>query len=72
MFRGNKREIPDKTLYCVREAINILTDRLDISESAARCRIYRSINKGDTASKRIVGVIRVTRNALMDLLEGTE
>jgi len=70
MFRPNWPNLPEKSLYCVREATIILTEMLKISESAARCRIYRAIHGGNIESKRIVGVTRVTQEALIDLLEG--
>jgi hypothetical protein len=63
-------DFPDKRTYCIAEVAPKLAEVLEISENAARCRIYRALCNGQIKGRRHLGSYRLPREEVIRILEG--
>ena len=62
--------LPQKARFCVAEVVTPLAQVLDISENAARIRIYRAICDGRLQARQHLGSLRIPRAEVLRILHG--
>lgn len=64
--------LPDKPRFCLREIIPPIARVMEISENAARLRLYRAICDGRVQARQHLGSTRIPRSEVIRILTGEE
>ena len=65
-----KPELPNRERIYITQLAEVLAYELDITESAARIRLYRGIEAGTVRAVRILGTLMIQRDEAARIIEG--